>query len=165
MSNLVQTILHLSDLHYHSRDSQGFKNLLVLNESLLPTVRPDAVVVSGDMTLGYNRRFFSQSREWEWSVYRRLWSLQSSVTWLDVPGNHDYTTKGVSYLRNFSSMGDRLPVYVRKISSSDSFCLLGVDLNYLPRPSFCSRNTQECLIGWVSMASLHRPSSETLNGR
>lgn len=134
MSHLVQTILHLSDLHYRSRDSQGFANLLVLNESLLPTIRPDAVVVSGDMTLGYNRRFFSRSRKGEWSVYRQLWSSQSTELWLDVPGNHDYTTRGVSYVADFSSTSGRPSCLRRKLASSNSFCLLGIDMNYSPRP-------------------------------
>ena len=143
------SLLHLTDLHFLNKDSNGYHNLLFLNHTLLPAIQPDYVVVSGDLSLGYRFRFISSSQSDQWNLYRDIWSKQTIVPhshWFDVPGNHDYTLHELSGdswdITQYSSMGTQLPVFVRVVSKT-SLCIAGIDSTYSPS-------------GWILSRIIHR---------
>lgn len=134
-------LLHISDLHYKTTISPGYASLLFLNSTVFKSISLSGVIVSGDMTLGYNTRFLSSTRLDLWKSYYSIWSNQESELqrhWFDVPGNHDYAMneggkKGYN-MNVFSARGSESPFYVIPFqrTAEGTFCLLGIDETYDP---------------------------------
>ncbi|MDH5356068.1 MAG: metallophosphoesterase [Gammaproteobacteria bacterium] len=75
---MLTRILHISDLHF------GPPFVPAVAEALLqsiPTLAPDAIVVSGDLTQRAKRHEFKEAR--------RFFDRMSDVPLLIIPGNHD----------------------------------------------------------------------------
>ena len=134
-------LLHISDLHYKTTNSPGYASLLFLNSTVLKSISLNGVIISGDMTLGYNTRFLSSTRLDLWKSYYAFWSNQESGLqrhWFDVPGNHDYAMneggKNGYNLNVFSARGSDSPFYVIPFqrTAEGTFCLLGIDETYDP---------------------------------
>lgn len=101
-------------------------------------IRPDYVLVSGDLAMGYHKKLESASQEHQWLFYESLWKYQNYVPrerWIDIPGNHDFTMKELSQqgkdITDYTatSWNNRFLV----IPYDKSSCLLGVDFTYSPR--------------------------------
>ena len=75
------TIVHLSDLHFG-----GVADLAQIEalEALVPTLNPDAIAVSGDLTQRARHGEFQRAR----ALVRRV---RETAPTLVVPGNHDVT--------------------------------------------------------------------------
>src|SRR5690349_4467525 len=72
----MRTLVHLSDLHFGRIDAAILDPLA----ALIASIRPDVVVVSGDLTQRARKAQFQQARSW----LDRLPKPQ-----VVVPGNHD----------------------------------------------------------------------------
>ena len=75
---MLTRILHISDLHF------GPPFVPAVAEALLqsiPTLAPDAIVVSGDLTQRAKRHEFKEAR--------RFFDRMSDIPLLIIPGNHD----------------------------------------------------------------------------
>ena len=69
-------LVHLSDVHFGREDREALEQVA----DFTSRVKPDAVILAGDITQKGRRREFAMAREW-------LWSLKFPV--ISVPGNHD----------------------------------------------------------------------------
>ena len=74
--NRTVRLLHLSDLHFGAEDVEALAQVAAFAER----IKPDAVVVSGDLTQTGAKREFEAARDW-----LRTIKSKSIVT----PGNHD----------------------------------------------------------------------------
>ncbi|GAX82028.1 hypothetical protein CEUSTIGMA_g9456.t1 [Chlamydomonas eustigma] len=94
---LPTLLLQLSDLHIsvHSPDSTRIADLKALGTNLLSVWRPDAIVISGDLTDGKTVSGKGAQQEKEWALYHTLWRQLANSSHLpasavmDVRGNHD----------------------------------------------------------------------------
>lgn len=96
------------------------------------------MIVTGDVVMGYDTRFFSKSVQSQWDQYRTLWESQQTVSrenWLDVPGNHDYTMQtSADFIREqFAQKHEDNGVFSVIENDESRVCLLGLDTSYLPR--------------------------------
>jgi 3',5'-cyclic AMP phosphodiesterase CpdA len=87
----MRTIVHISDLHFGRHNDQVVAGLI----SLIKTVRPDLVVISGDFT--------QRARVEEFSISREL-VLSMPAPVIAVPGNHDVPLYDLA-ARFFSPLG------------------------------------------------------------
>jgi 3',5'-cyclic AMP phosphodiesterase CpdA len=76
MTGLPIRLIHLSDVHFGSEDVEALQAV----ESFVARTRPDAVLVSGDLTQKGRRREFAAARTWFDSLDARV---------VVTPGNHD----------------------------------------------------------------------------
>lgn len=150
------TIIQISDIHIHNSTSAGLANLKAFNTSVLKTIRPEYVIASGDLALGYQYELQSASQKRQWLYYESLWKYQKTVpqkNWLDIPGNHDYTMKELSETEkdvvkySASSWNKKFSVIPIHKSSEHNTCLLGVDFTYSPRTQLIFMVIQMFLIG------------------
>ena len=129
-------IVQVTDLHVPNEHSPGYKNIRIFNDSALAIVQPDAVLVTGDMTLGYRWKFISRDQQQQWELYDNVWKLQQVVPrtlWFDLPGNHDFTVDG-SRIADHSSQGNSSRVRLDSVKKENqTVCLLGIDFSYRPR--------------------------------
>ncbi|MGZ8260578.1 MAG: metallophosphoesterase family protein [Caldimonas sp.] len=72
----MRTVVHLSDLHFGRTDPKLIEPLL----AAIGSIRPDVVVVSGDLTQRARKRQFEEARDF---LARIRWPQ------VVVPGNHD----------------------------------------------------------------------------
>ncbi|MDZ4762834.1 MAG: metallophosphoesterase [Alphaproteobacteria bacterium] len=72
-------LIHLSDVHFGAENAEALKAV----EDFAAHVKPDAIVVAGDLTQNGRRREFAAARDW-----LQRFSGRSIVT----PGNHDTPT-------------------------------------------------------------------------
>lgn len=76
MKNKVFKILHVSDLHFGRED----KFAVAAGELIIPELKPDFIVVAGDLT----------QRNWSWQFnHAQAFIEKFKVPYLIVPGNHD----------------------------------------------------------------------------
>ena len=69
-------LLHLSDIHFGAQDTEALKAV----ESFVEHIKPDAVLIAGDLTQGGRRAEFKAAR---------LWLDSLGVQAIVAPGNHD----------------------------------------------------------------------------
>ncbi|KAI9276204.1 Metallo-dependent phosphatase-like protein [Umbelopsis sp. AD052] len=84
--------VQLSDLHISQFQSKGYTiHFLHFLKSALPTISPEFVVVTGDLTDAKDaRRITSSQHLAEWKVYEKALSESGVVDgWYDLRGNHD----------------------------------------------------------------------------
>src|SRR4051812_11199762 len=79
----MRTIAHLSDLHFGRHDQEVVEGI----GRLMEEVRPDLIVISGDLTQRARTHEFELAREF-------IRSLQAPI--LAVPGNHDVPLYNIS---------------------------------------------------------------------
>ncbi|SAM03891.1 hypothetical protein [Absidia glauca] len=83
----------ISDLHISKYRAKGHTlHFLQFIQSVLPILRPEFVVVTGDLTDAKDhRRITSQQYLEEWKTYKRAIEQQpwTNTTWYDMRGNHD----------------------------------------------------------------------------
>lgn len=129
-------IVQITDLHVPSERFPGYKNICIFNNTVLNIVKPDVVMVTGDMTLGYRRKFISRDQQRQWELYDHVWKSQQVVPghlWLDLPGNHDFTVDG-SKIAYHSSQGNSSRVRFHELKKGNqTVCLVGIDFTYRPR--------------------------------
>ena len=129
-------LVQVTDLHVPSEHSPGYKNIRIFNDSALALVQPDAVIVTGDMTLGYRWKFISRDQQQQWELYDNVWRKQQVVPrtlWFDLPGNHDFTVDR-SRMADYSSQGNSSRVRLDSVTKGNqTVCLLGIDFSYHPR--------------------------------
>lgn len=129
-------VIQVTDLHVPDERSSGYKNIRLFNGTVLPIVRPDAVLVTGDMILGYRWKFISRDQPRQWELYDHVWKGQQVVSgerWLDLPGNHDFTMDG-SKIAYHSSQGNASRVRLNSVTKGNqTVCFLGIDFSYRPR--------------------------------
>ncbi|KAI7851580.1 Metallo-dependent phosphatase-like protein [Circinella umbellata] len=90
-SNLFYFI-QISDLHLSKYRARGHTlHFLHFVRSILPIVKPNFVVVTGDLTDAKDiRRITSQQYKEEWDVYRQTIEQGAQyMPWYDMRGNHD----------------------------------------------------------------------------
>src|SRR5450432_1549215 len=112
----MRTLVHLSDLHFGRTDAGVIEPLI----GSVAAIRPDVVVVSGDLTQRARSREFEQAR----AFLNRLPAPQ-----IVVPGNHDVPLYRV-WERFLSPLGkyrhlvtdDLAPLFV-----DDEIAILGVN--------------------------------------
>lgn len=131
----ISWFVHLTDLHlskfYAPDRTSGFHQLV---EDLLRSVKPCAVVVTGDLT-DAKTIDYSGSRQFkeEWIDYKVGVELATNRTvWLDIRGNHDnFDVSGLNHRNNFfkdfSSQGPKgnLASYLKIVNNN------GVRLGFL----------------------------------
>lgn len=129
-------LVQVTDLHVPNEHSPGYKNIRIFNDSALALVQPDAVIVTGDMTLGYRWKFISRDQQQQWELYDNVWRKQQVVPrtlWFDLPGNHDFTVDR-SRMADYSSQGNSSRVRLDSVTKGNqTVCLLGIDFSYHPR--------------------------------
>ena len=107
---------------------------------MLEVIHPDAVIVSGDMALGYKWKLISRNQEHQWKLYDDLWKRQKVVPqslWLDLPGNHDYSMD-MNGISRHTSQGCSPRVRIHPVvKNEETVCLLGIDFSYSPRQRLC----------------------------
>ncbi|KAI8339967.1 Metallo-dependent phosphatase-like protein [Chlamydoabsidia padenii] len=85
--------IQISDLHISKYRSKGHTlHFLQFIQSVLPIIRPEFVVVTGDLTDAKDhRRITSQQYLEEWKTYKMAIDQQpwTNTTWYDMRGNHD----------------------------------------------------------------------------
>ncbi|ORZ20778.1 Metallo-dependent phosphatase-like protein [Absidia repens] len=83
----------ISDLHISKYRAKGHTvHFLQFIQSVLPVIRPEFVVVTGDLTDAKDhRRITSQQYLEEWKTYKLAIDQQpwTNTTWYDMRGNHD----------------------------------------------------------------------------
>ncbi|CAO3608777.1 unnamed protein product [Cunninghamella blakesleeana] len=83
----------ISDLHISKYRAKGHTlHFLHFIRSILPIIKPEFIVVTGDLTDAKDRkRITSQQYIEEWKVYKSAIEQQSwtNTTWYDMRGNHD----------------------------------------------------------------------------
>ncbi|KAI9305937.1 Metallo-dependent phosphatase-like protein [Cunninghamella echinulata] len=83
----------ISDLHISKYRAKGHTiHFLQFIQSVLPIIKPEFVVVTGDLTDAKDRkRITSQQYIEEWKVYKAAIEQQTwtNTTWYDMRGNHD----------------------------------------------------------------------------
>ncbi|KAI8093008.1 Metallo-dependent phosphatase-like protein [Halteromyces radiatus] len=83
----------ISDLHISKYRAKGHTlHFLQFIQSVLPIIRPEFVVVTGDLTDAKDhRRITSQQYIEEWKTYKMAIDQQpwTNTTWYDMRGNHD----------------------------------------------------------------------------
>ncbi len=97
-------LLHLSDLHFGAEDVDALAQVTAFAER----VRPDAVIVSGDLTQTGARREFEAARSWLKQISGRS---------IVAPGNHDTPVLHVT-ARIFSPF-DRYQRYLNEFDAVD----------------------------------------------
>jgi 3',5'-cyclic AMP phosphodiesterase CpdA len=112
----MRTLVHLSDLHFGRTDPRLLQPLAALVNRL----RPDLIVVSGDLTQRARAGQFAQARAW-------LDTLQAPK--LVVPGNHD-----IPYYRVWERVLSPLALYQRHIDANvepdfvdDELAVIGIN--------------------------------------
>jgi len=73
----VSTLIHLSDLHFGPQHDAHLDEIILRD---IATLNPDAVVVSGDLTMRAREHEFDQARDFLARIAQPL---------LTIPGNHD----------------------------------------------------------------------------
>ena len=112
----MRTIVHLSDLHFGRTDPALIEPLL----ASLATIRPSAVVVSGDLTQRARRKQFEEARDF-------LGRIQAPR--VVVPGNHDVPLYRV-WERFLSPLGKYQRIIQRDLEPSfvdDEIAILGIN--------------------------------------
>ena len=110
-------------------------------------IHPEYVLVTGDLALGYSKKLQSASQTDQWQIYESMWKYQDIVkreNWIDIPGNHDFTTKELfedsNDISHFTASKWNSRYTVIPISTDDSnqqqLCLVGIDFSYYPRKIF-----------------------------
>ncbi|MBI1359975.1 MAG: metallophosphoesterase [Alphaproteobacteria bacterium] len=97
-------LLHLSDLHFGAEDVEALAQVYAFADR----VRPDAVIVSGDLTQTGARREFEAAR---------IWLKQIAGRAIVAPGNHDTPVLDVT-ARIFSPF-DRYQRYLKEFDAVD----------------------------------------------
>ncbi|MGZ3183527.1 MAG: metallophosphoesterase family protein [Telluria sp.] len=112
----MRTLVHLSDLHFGRVDAA----LLAPLSGLVNQLRPDVVVVSGDLTQRATSEQFEQARDW-------LDTLPGPQ--IIVPGNHDISLFNV--FRRFAQPLDRYQRYITEDLApayvDDEIAVLGIN--------------------------------------
>ncbi|MEQ1782712.1 MAG: metallophosphoesterase [Hyphomonadaceae bacterium] len=90
-------LLHLSDIHFGAEDRLALQSVTEFARSM----RPDAVVVAGDITQGGRRREFEAARRWLDGL-----GLETIV----APGNHD--TPAYNFPQRMLAPFDRYAQYI-----------------------------------------------------
>ncbi|KAF1796840.1 Metallo-dependent phosphatase-like protein [Mucor lusitanicus] len=83
--------VHATDLHLSRFRPKGHTyHFLHFIQSILPVVKPEFVVVTGDLTDAKDKkRITSQQYIDEWDVYQTAIKEKVTVDWYDMRGNHD----------------------------------------------------------------------------
>ncbi|ORE05192.1 Metallo-dependent phosphatase [Rhizopus microsporus var. microsporus] len=83
--------IHVTDLHLSRYRAKGHtSHFLHFIQSILPVIKPEFVVVTGDLTDAKDRkRITSQQYLDEWDVYQQAINEKVRVDWFDIRGNHD----------------------------------------------------------------------------
>ncbi|CEP10505.1 hypothetical protein [Parasitella parasitica] len=83
--------VHTTDLHLSRFRPKGHTyHFLHFIQSILPVVKPEFVVVTGDLTDAKDKkRVTSQQYIDEWDVYQTAIKEKVTVDWYDMRGNHD----------------------------------------------------------------------------
>ncbi|KAI8987128.1 Metallo-dependent phosphatase-like protein, partial [Pilobolus umbonatus] len=83
--------IQITDLHLSRYRGKGHtQHFLHFIQSILPVVRPEFVVVTGDLTDAKDKkRITSQQYIDEWTVYQTAIKEKVSLDWYDMRGNHD----------------------------------------------------------------------------
>ncbi|KAJ9534598.1 hypothetical protein QJQ45_022185, partial [Haematococcus lacustris] len=95
----VALLLHLSDLHLSRFSGDGGcsreADLKALAQGLLSVWRPDALLITGDLTHAKTPYGQGQQQQAEWQAYQRVWRLLAEASGLgpeqvlEQRGNHD----------------------------------------------------------------------------
>lgn len=90
-SNNIFYFIHVTDLHLSRYRPKGHTNhFLHFIQSILPVVKPEFVVATGDLTDAKDKkRVTSQQYADEWSIYQQAIKEKVNVDWYDMRGNHD----------------------------------------------------------------------------
>lgn len=118
----MPTLIHLSDLHFGPHHSTHLDEI-ILRE--IAALNPDAVIVSGDLTMRARHREFEQARDFLARIH---------VPTLTIPGNHDQPILPVAdVVERFTH---RFARYVRYIHTDidavlrvDGLCAIGLNDN------------------------------------
>jgi 3',5'-cyclic AMP phosphodiesterase CpdA len=97
-------LLHLSDLHFGSEDAKALSAVADFARS----IKPEAVLVSGDITQRGRRNEFAAAREWFDALGMRV---------IVAPGNHD--TPLLHIAARLASPFERYSRYMRGIDATD----------------------------------------------
>ncbi|KAI9483663.1 MAG: hypothetical protein EXX96DRAFT_151121 [Benjaminiella poitrasii] len=90
-SNNIFYFVHVTDLHLSRYRPKGHTyHFLHFIQSILPIVKPEFVVVTGDLTDAKDKkRVTSQQYADEWQVYQTAIKEKVKTGWYDIRGNHD----------------------------------------------------------------------------
>ncbi len=112
----MRTLAHISDLHFGRVD----RAVLPALARAIRAARPDAVVVSGDLTQRARRQEFAEAREF-------LGSLPSPQ--IVVPGNHDVPLYDVAsrWLRPLASYRHYISTDLEPFYADDEIAILGIN--------------------------------------
>lgn len=84
--------VHITDIHIQHTVKERSESFSRFCQETLPTISPEFVIASGDITHGQMRigRSKQIASEWEtyWNTLEKL-NLNKPNFWLDTPGNHD----------------------------------------------------------------------------
>ena len=103
--------IQVTDTHIGTRGSQDSNNLLWLVTEAKNVVKPEFIVVSGDLTDSTNGNLFGYPNgpyQSEWDEYRSILSQGNidSTNYYDLPGNHDaYSDQFFGYYLSNSIQG------------------------------------------------------------
>ncbi|KAI9313362.1 Metallo-dependent phosphatase-like protein [Dichotomocladium elegans] len=90
-SNLFYFV-QISDLHVSKFESQGHTtHFLHFMRSVLPMLRPECVIVTGDLTDAKDaHKIKTEQYKEEWEMYKAIVEQSAgNVSWYDMKGNHD----------------------------------------------------------------------------
>ncbi|KAI7873463.1 Metallo-dependent phosphatase-like protein [Mucor mucedo] len=90
-TNNIFYFLHATDLHLSRFRPKGHTHhFLHFIQSIIPVVKPQFVVVTGDLTDAKDKKkVTSQQYVDEWEVYQKAIEEKVDVDWYDMRGNHD----------------------------------------------------------------------------
>ena len=135
----MPTLIHLSDLHF-GRHHNSHLDEIILRE--IAALNPDAVIVSGDLTMRARHREFEQARDFLAQIQRPT---------LTIPGNHDQPILPVADLvERFTQRFARYATYIHNdidsvLQTNDLF-VIGLNDNRPILPGgFWSREQREWL--------------------
>ena len=132
-------VLHISDIHLSKFDKEASQNRLKEFCNLLPVMKPDAVVVSGDIVHSRINSYLPFKLEEEYKMYDEIVTeclQQYNTTWYDVRGNHDgdglyglddprnYAKEYFKGNSQFTGVG-----YVDVTKNNKTLRIIGMDMN------------------------------------
>ncbi|KAI7905451.1 Metallo-dependent phosphatase-like protein, partial [Cokeromyces recurvatus] len=90
-SHNIFYFVHVTDLHLSRFRPKGHTfHFLHFIQSILPVVKPEFVIVTGDLTDAKDKkRVTSQQYIDEWDVYQTAINEKVNTKWYDIRGNHD----------------------------------------------------------------------------
>jgi len=146
-SENVIWFLQITDLHLSVfQDTSRVLDLRQFCDQTIKTIRPKAVLATGDLTDAKNRDGQGSSQyKKEWSMYQaalKECQVEKTTSWLDIRGNHDSfnipsSSSQSNMFKDFSVQGPKgnLRSYIKTITHNGvKVAFIGVDATPEPGP-------------------------------